>query len=128
MTAGGPAVARVEAALDAIERLDREIGAFTVVLGGSSLETARAVDRGEIGGPLAGVPVAIKDHVWMRGAPATNGSRALADFVPDVDCACVARLREAGAVLIGKTNNPEFCYRGVTDNALFGPTRNPWDV
>jgi Asp-tRNA(Asn)/Glu-tRNA(Gln) amidotransferase A subunit family amidase len=128
MTAGASAVARVEAALDAIERLDPQLNAFTVVLGDSSLETARAVDRGEVGGPLAGVPVAIKDHVWMRGAPATNGSRALEDFVPDVDCACVARLREAGAVLVGKTNNPEFCYRGVTDNALFGPTRNPWDL
>jgi Asp-tRNA(Asn)/Glu-tRNA(Gln) amidotransferase A subunit family amidase len=116
----------VQAALDAIERLDPQIGAFTVVLAESALETARAVDRGEIGGRLAGVPVAIKDHVWMRGAPATNGSLALADFVPDVDCACVARLREAGAVLVGKTNNPEFCYRGITDNALFGLTRNPW--
>jgi Asp-tRNA(Asn)/Glu-tRNA(Gln) amidotransferase A subunit family amidase len=72
--------------------------------------------------------VAIKDHVWMRGAPATNGSLALADFVPDADCACVARLREAGAVLIGKTNNPEFCYRGITDNALHGLTRNPWSL
>jgi Asp-tRNA(Asn)/Glu-tRNA(Gln) amidotransferase A subunit family amidase len=73
------------------------------------------------------VPVAIKDHVWMRGAPATNGSHAFADFVPDEDCACVARLRAAGAVFVGKTNNPEFCYRGITDNDLFGLTRNPWD-
>jgi len=126
MTIGASAVARVEAALAAIEQLDPEIGAFTVVLADEALATARAVDRGELGGPLAGVPVAIKDHVWMRGAPATNGSLALADFVPDADCACVARLREAGAVLIGKTNNPEFCYRGTTENAVFGVTRNPW--
>jgi Asp-tRNA(Asn)/Glu-tRNA(Gln) amidotransferase A subunit family amidase len=122
------AVERVEAALDAIARLDPEVGAFTVVLADEARATARAVDRGEIGGPLAGVPVAIKDHVWMRGAPATNGSLALADFVPDEDCVCVARLRAAGAVLVGKTNNPEFCYRGVTDNALFGLTRNPWSL
>jgi Asp-tRNA(Asn)/Glu-tRNA(Gln) amidotransferase A subunit family amidase len=120
------AVERVEAALDAIGRLDPDVNAFTVVLADEARATARAVDRGELGGPLAGVPVAIKDHVWMRGAPATNGSLALADFVPDEDCACVARLRDAGAVLVGKTNNPEFCYRGVTDNALFGVTRNPW--
>jgi Asp-tRNA(Asn)/Glu-tRNA(Gln) amidotransferase A subunit family amidase len=70
----------------------------------------------------------VKDHVWMRGALATNGSLAYADFVPDVDCVCVARLRAAGAVIVGKTNNPEFCYRGITDNALFGPTRNPWHL
>jgi Asp-tRNA(Asn)/Glu-tRNA(Gln) amidotransferase A subunit family amidase len=126
--ASGSAVERVEAALDAIDRLDPQIGAFTVVLRDDALRTARAVDRGEIDGPLAGVPVAIKDHVWMRGAPATNGSLALADFVPDVDCVCVARLREAGAVPVGKTNNPEFCYRGITDNALFGLTRNPWSL
>jgi Asp-tRNA(Asn)/Glu-tRNA(Gln) amidotransferase A subunit family amidase len=120
------AVEGVEAALDAIERLDPQVNAFTVVLADEALATARAVDRGEVGGPLAGVPVAIKDHVWMRGAPATNGSLAFADNMPAEDCACVARLRAAGAVFVGKTNNPEFCYRGITDNALFGLTRNPW--
>ena len=125
-TDGASAVERIEVALAAIERLDPDIGAFTVVLDEEALATARAVDRGEVSGRLAGVPVAIKDHVWMRGAPATNGSLALADFVPDADCACVARLREAGAVLIGKTNNPEFCYRGTTENAVVGVTRNPW--
>jgi Asp-tRNA(Asn)/Glu-tRNA(Gln) amidotransferase A subunit family amidase len=126
--AGGAAVERVEAALEGIERLDGAVNAFTVVLADEARATARAVDRGEVSGPLAGVPVAIKDHVWMRGAPATNGSLAYADFVPDEDCVCVARLRAAGAVLVGKTNNPEFCYRGITDNALFGLTRNPRDV
>lgn len=128
MTGAASAVERVEAALEAIDRLDPQLNAFTVVLADEARATARAVERGDIGGPLAGVPVAIKDHVWMRGAPATNGSLALADFVPDVDCACVARLRAAGAVIVGKTNNPEFCYRGITDNAVFGLTRNPWDL
>src|SRR5204862_2846307 len=91
--------------------------------------TARelAARRGE-GLPLHGVPVSIKDHIWLAGAPATNGSRALADFVPDVDAVPVARLKAAGAVVVGKTNNPEFCYRGYTDNDLFGLTRNPWDT
>jgi Asp-tRNA(Asn)/Glu-tRNA(Gln) amidotransferase A subunit family amidase len=128
MTDGASAVERVEAALDAIERLDPSINAFTVVLADEARATARAVDDGAVDGPLAGVPVAIKDHVWLRGAPATNGSLAFADFVPDVDCVCVARLRAAGAVIVGKTNNPEFCYRGITDNALFGLTRNPRDL
>jgi Asp-tRNA(Asn)/Glu-tRNA(Gln) amidotransferase A subunit family amidase len=120
-----------DAAIDAIGRLDPQLNAFTTVAEDAARASAReleqAVAAGEEVGPLAGVPVAIKDHVWMRGAPATNGSHAFADFVPDEDCASVARLRAAGAVFVGKTNNPEFCYRGITDNALFGPTRNPWD-
>ena len=62
----------------------------------------------------------------MAGQPATNGSLALRDFVPDVDAVPVARLRAAGAIVVGKTNNPEFCYRGYTDNDLWGLTRNPW--
>src|SRR3954471_1923280 len=114
----------VEQALSAIEELDPKVNAFTVVLADEALAAARARERDPVG-PLAGVPVAIKDHVWMRGAPATNGSLALRDFVPAEDCACVARLRAAGAIIVGKTNNPEFCYRGVTDNALYGLTRNP---
>ncbi len=77
---------------------------------------------------LLGVPVSVKDHIWMTDVPATNGSLVLRDFVPPEDAVPVARLRSAGAVIIGKTNNPEFCYRGFTDNLLFGPTRNPWDV
>ena len=132
MTRIASPVERVEAALEAIERLDPRVNAFTVVLADEARATARSLERalaaGERAGPLAGVPVAVKDHVWMRGAPATNGSLAYADFVPAVDCVCVARLRDAGAVIVGKTNNPEFCYRGITDNALFGPTRNPWDL
>jgi Asp-tRNA(Asn)/Glu-tRNA(Gln) amidotransferase A subunit family amidase len=122
----------VDDALRAIERLDSRLGAFTVVLDEPARAEAEAVDRrlarGDDPGPLAGVPVAIKDHIWVRGAPATNGSLALGDFVPDVDCECVTRLRDAGAVIVGKTNNPEFCYRGTTDNALYGPTRNPWSL
>jgi Asp-tRNA(Asn)/Glu-tRNA(Gln) amidotransferase A subunit family amidase len=118
----------LEETLGAIEALDPRLNAFTVVLAEAARATAQRLERaGDEGlGPLAGVPIAVKDHVWMRDAPATNGSLALADFVPVEDCACVARLRAAGAVIVGKTNNPEFCYRGTTDNALFGLTRNPW--
>ena len=114
----------VDQALAAIEEKDPEINAFTVVLAENARERAREVEREPVG-PLAGVPIAIKDHVWMRGAPATNGSLALRDFYPDVDAVPVARLRETGAVIVGKTNNPEFCYRGITDNAVYGLTRNP---
>ena len=123
-------VVLAEASLEAIEALDPRLNVFTVVLADEARAVAREVEdlaaAGEDPGALAGVPVAIKDHVFMRGAPATNGSLALRDHVPQEDCVCVARLREAGAVIVGKTNNPEFCYRGITDNRLFGPTRNPW--
>jgi Asp-tRNA(Asn)/Glu-tRNA(Gln) amidotransferase A subunit family amidase len=117
----------VRASLDRIADRDELVNAFTVVTADAALAQAAEVDTGRRSGPLAGVPISVKDHVWVRGLPATNGSRALADFVPDADCACVARLVAAGAIIVGKTNNPEFCYRGVTDNELFGATRNPAD-
>lgn len=119
------AVDVVSGAIAHIVELDRGINAFTVVTAESALARAEEVDRGERGGPLAGVPISIKDHVWVRGLPATNGSRALAHFVPDADCACVSRLVQAGAIIVGKTNNPEFCYRGITANELWGQTPNP---
>jgi Asp-tRNA(Asn)/Glu-tRNA(Gln) amidotransferase A subunit family amidase len=126
------AVEVAQAALARIAAGDGEVGAFTVTLAESALASAEAVDaavgRGDALGPLAGVPVSVKDTIWMRGALATNGSLALRDFVPDRDCVPVARLREAGATIVGKTNNPEFCYRGYTDNALWGVTRNPWNL
>jgi Asp-tRNA(Asn)/Glu-tRNA(Gln) amidotransferase A subunit family amidase len=126
-TGARSAVAVVEEALAAVAARDREVNAFTVVRSEQALEAAAAVDRGERSGPLAGVPISVKDHVWLAGWPATNGSRALADFVAEVDCVCVERLVAAGAVVVGKTNNPEFCYRGTTFNDLYGVTRNPRD-
>jgi Asp-tRNA(Asn)/Glu-tRNA(Gln) amidotransferase A subunit family amidase len=120
-----------EAALARIAEVDALLGAFTVVLGERALDAARAVDRHRSRDtelPLAGVPVAVKDHVWLAGVPATNGSRILADFIPTEDCVAVQRLTRAGAVVVGKTNNPEFCYRGDTDSPLWGLTRNPFDL
>lgn len=120
----------LDAALDSIRRCEPALNAFTQVLEKSARAEAQAVERaltrGEPAGPLAGVPVAIKDVIWVAGVPATNGSRALRGFVPDVDAVAVARLRQAGAVIVGKTNNPELCYRGITDNAVHGRTVNPW--
>ncbi len=119
----------VVAALARIDAWDGAVNAFTVVLRDEALARAREIDRDPAAyGPLAGVPVSVKDHIWMTGQPATNGSLALRDFVPDEDAVPVARLREAGAVIVGKTNNPEFCYRGYTDNAVSGVTRNPWSL
>jgi Asp-tRNA(Asn)/Glu-tRNA(Gln) amidotransferase A subunit family amidase len=121
------AVDTVSEALQQIAAVDDGIGAFTVVIAEAAMAQAAEVDRGERTGPLAGVPISVKDHVWARGLPATNGSRALADFLAPEDCVCVSRLVAAGAVIVGKTNNPEFCYRGITDNELYGLTRNPVD-
>ena len=105
------------------------MNAFTVVLGEQALAAAREVDRpSRRPAALLGVPVSVKDHIWLAGVPATNGSRAHEHHVPDVDAACVARLKAAGAIVVGKTNNPEFCYRGYTDNDVFGLTRNPWSL
>ncbi|CAN5539577.1 amidase [soil metagenome] len=114
-------------ALDTIERADGKVNAFTVVLRDEALAAARAVDAAAPSDrPLAGVPVSVKDHIWLAGHPATNGSAALRDFVPTESAVPVERLLAAGAVVIGKTNNPEFCYRGYTDNEVWGLTRNPW--
>jgi Asp-tRNA(Asn)/Glu-tRNA(Gln) amidotransferase A subunit family amidase len=124
-------VAATELALERIEELDGLLGAFVVTFPVQARSAAAAAERSAAAGeqlPLLGVPISIKDHIWVKGAPATNGSLALRDFIPQEDCALVTRLREAGAIIVGKTNNPEFVYRGYTDNALFGLTRNPWNL
>ncbi|PHS47513.1 MULTISPECIES: amidase [Marinobacter] len=78
--------------------------------------------------PLAGVPIAIKDNLWVKGWPITQGSRLFEGFIAPEDSAAVARLRTAGAIILGMANSPEFACRGVTTNELYGPTRNPWDL
>jgi Asp-tRNA(Asn)/Glu-tRNA(Gln) amidotransferase A subunit family amidase len=121
----------VDEALQRIFDIDGDLNAFTVTFPDQARATAADADRRIAAGgelpPLLGVPVSIKDHIWMAGAPSTNGSFALQRFVAPEDCTAVARLRDAGAIIVGKTNNPEFCYRGYTDNNLYGLTRNPWD-
>ncbi|MGN6872934.1 MAG: amidase [Solirubrobacteraceae bacterium] len=122
----------VEACLARVEERDGDINAFTVVLAEQARVVARDIERrlraGELVGPLAGVPVAIKDHIWLAGELATNGSRSMADFRPAEDAVPVARLKASGAIILGKTNNPEFCYRAFTANEVFGVTRNPWNL
>ena len=90
-------------------------------------EADRRVAAGESGGPLHGLPVAHKDLTPTRGIRTTFGSPVFADFIPDEDALIVERLQQAGAITIGKTNTPEFGAGSQTFNAVFGPTRNPWN-
>jgi len=79
-------------------------------------------------GPIDGVPITIKDSLFVGGLRTTWGSRIFADYVPPLDELPVARLRESGAIILGKTNVPEFTVQGYTDNLIFGPTGNPWNA
>jgi Asp-tRNA(Asn)/Glu-tRNA(Gln) amidotransferase A subunit family amidase len=123
----------VEAHLARIELANPAINAYVTLCAERALEEARAAQGAILGGsdnlpPLLGIPVSIKDLVFTEGVRTTSGSRIFADRVPDQDAHSVARLRQAGAIVLGKTNTPEFGFKAVTDNPLFGATRNPWDL
>jgi len=120
------------AVLERIDRLNPHLGAYVVVHPERALAEARAAEGAVMAGaplgPLHGVPVSLKDNFWTAGERTTFGSRLLAEFVAPEDAPSVARLRAAGAIFIGRTNLPEFAWRGSTDNRLFGESRNPWDL
>ena len=118
----------VETCLSAIERLDAELNAFVTLVPERALAEADAMSAGD-SRPLAGVPVAIKDILALtEGIRTTFGMRATGDWVPSMDSAVVRRLREAGAIVVGKTNVPELGILPVTEPHRFGATRNPWDT
>ena len=115
----------VEASLRAIEARNAEINAFVALDGERALAAAAAIAPGDPR-PLAGVPFGVKDFLAAtEGLPTTHGSAAFGDWVADHDAPHVARLRAAGAILVGKTNTPELALRPVTEPARYGPTRNP---
>ena len=89
-------------------------------------EAERAIARGDYLGPLHGVPVAVKDQMWTKGIRSTDGSRVLADFIPDVDATVIANLKRAGAILLGKPNLMEFAMGGGAER--YSVPRNPWDL
>jgi aspartyl-tRNA(Asn)/glutamyl-tRNA(Gln) amidotransferase subunit A len=121
-----------DATLGRIERLDGELNAFCLVDADAARDGARASEarwqRGEPAGPLDGVPVGVKDLLVTKGWPTLRGSTAIDPSGPwEDDAPVVAALRRSGAVLPGKTTTPELGWKGVTDSALAGVTRNPWD-
>jgi aspartyl-tRNA(Asn)/glutamyl-tRNA(Gln) amidotransferase subunit A len=125
-------VETTEAALSLMSRLDGVLHAFCTPANEFALNAARDLERriarGEPAGPLAGVPVAIKDLVLTKGIRTTFGSKLYADYVPTQDDIVVERLKAAGAIVIGKTNASEFGYGGFGHNPLFPTTRNPWNT
>ncbi len=122
----------VDAVLRRGETLNPRLNAFCFLHADEALESARAAEaavmRGDTLGPLHGVPISIKDNVPVAGKPMTSGSRLLRDNVAHESSPLATRIEAAGGIIVGRTNLPEFAWRGSTDNRLFGETRNPWDL
>ena len=118
--------------LDSIQAQDSKLGAFVHVDREHALKQAAEIDArrasGHDVGPLAGVPVAVKDVICEQGQPATCASKMLAGFIPPYDATVVRNLKKAGAVLVGRTNMDEFAMGSSGENSAVGPTRNPWDT
>lgn len=119
----------VQAALDAIEEKDQTINAFITVDREGALKAAeeiqKKIDAGELTGPLAGVPVAVKDNICTKGLKTTCASKILYNFVPTYNAEVIENLRRAGMVVVGKTNMDEFAMGSTTETSYFGVTRNP---
>ncbi|THA24349.1 Asp-tRNA(Asn)/Glu-tRNA(Gln) amidotransferase subunit GatA [Streptomyces sp. RKND-216] len=126
------AVQVAEAHLARIDAVDEKVHAFLHVDREGALAQAREVDakreRGEKLGPLAGVPLALKDIFTTAGIPTTVGSRILEGWIPPYDATVTRRLKEADVVILGKTNMDEFAMGSSTENSAYGPTGNPWDL
>jgi aspartyl-tRNA(Asn)/glutamyl-tRNA(Gln) amidotransferase subunit A len=122
------AVEVAQAHLDRIAAVDDAVHAFLHVDTDGALAQAARVDAGELSGPLAGVPLGLKDVLVQRGVPTTVGSRVLEGWRPPYDATVTARLKSAGVVVLGKTNMDEFAMGSSTEHSAYGPTRNPWDL
>ena len=121
------------AALDAVREKDEKINGFVTVLDEAAVlkraeEVQKQIDSGELTGPLAGVPVAIKDNMCTKGTLTTCSSKILYNFVPSYTATAVENLEKAGAVIIGKTNMDEFAMGSTTETSAFGETKNPWNL
>ena len=128
-------ISAVELAQDAISRIETlnpRLNAFITMIAEQALRDAQAADReirrGKHRGPLHGIPITLKDNIWTKGVRTTAGAKFLKDFVPQADANVAERLRNAGAVLLGKTNLHEFAYGITTENPHYGATKNPWNT
>ncbi len=122
----------VDATIRRIEKLNPKLNAFITILDESARREAKHADslikRGEYLGPLHGIPISLKDLIYIKGARSTSGSKILADFVPNYDSTVTRKLRKAGAIIVGTNNLHEFAS-GITGiNPHYGPSRNPWDI
>ncbi len=121
----------VREALERAERVQKDLNAFLTVAHDAALEKARALDQklasGDTLGPLAGVPIAVKDNICTAGIRTTAGSKSLETFVPPHSATVVARLEAAGAIVMAKTNLDEFGMGGSGENSAYGAMKNPWD-
>jgi aspartyl-tRNA(Asn)/glutamyl-tRNA(Gln) amidotransferase subunit A len=116
----------VESSLDAAEKLNESLNAFLEIDRSGALKRAGSIT--DQAGMLAGIPIAIKDNICVRGLQASCGSRILGDYHPPYDATVIERLLNAGAVVIGKTNCDEFAMGSSNENSAFGPVKNPWDT
>jgi len=113
-----------------IERLNPGLNAYVALAPDLQAQAQASADRRARGAALSaldGVPIAVKDNLMVAGMPAAWGSHVFGQAPAEADELPIARLRKAGAILVGKTNTPEFAVEGYTDNARFGPTGNPWN-
>ncbi len=115
-----------------IERINPALNAYVTVQAEEAMCSARKAEdslmRGECVGPLFGVPLHVKDNLFVAGSRTTFGSKLMETNVTSEDCPAVERLRKAGMIVVGRTNSPEYGWKGVTDNRVFGITRNPWNT
>jgi len=122
----------VQASLDAIEAKEADINSFVTVDREGAIKRAnevqKLIDEGKLKGPVAGVPVAIKDNMCTEGLLTTCSSNILGNYVPSYTAEAVLNLERAGALIIGKTNMDEFAMGSTTETSAYGATKNPWNT